>query len=81
MKLWRLSQTQNPGYDTYDSAVVAARTEAEARNTHPRGPEGWKDGAFSEWARSPEAVNVEYIGTAKRGTKAGAVICASYNAG
>lgn len=33
-----------------------------------------------DWAR-PEHVVVEYIGTAKPGTKAGTVICTSFNAG
>src|SRR6266550_3316382 len=31
MKLWLISQYVNAGYDTYDSAVVAAETEEEAR--------------------------------------------------
>jgi len=31
MKLWIISQSVNRGYDTYDSAVVAAETEEEAR--------------------------------------------------
>lgn len=35
MKLWRISQDVNNGWDTYDSAVVAAETEEEARNTFP----------------------------------------------
>lgn len=35
MKLWKISQDSNIAYDTFDSAVVAAETEDEARNTHP----------------------------------------------
>lgn len=35
MKLWLISQSENNGYDTYDSAVVAAETEEEARHTYP----------------------------------------------
>ena len=35
MKLWLISQTENEGYDTYDSAVVAAETENAARLIHP----------------------------------------------
>jgi hypothetical protein len=35
MKLWLISQNVNNGYDTYDSAVVAAETEEEARTTYP----------------------------------------------
>ena len=35
MKLWRISQDKNNGWDTYDSAVVAAETEEEARGIYP----------------------------------------------
>ena len=35
MKLWLISQSENNGWDTYDSAVVAAETEEEARHTYP----------------------------------------------
>lgn len=35
MKLWRISQDVNNNWDTYDSAVVAAETEEDARNTYP----------------------------------------------
>jgi hypothetical protein len=35
MKLWLISQNVNDDWDTYDSAVVAAETEEEARNIYP----------------------------------------------
>lgn len=35
MRLYVISQNVNNGYDTYDSAVVAANTEAEARRIYP----------------------------------------------
>lgn len=35
MNLYLISQDQNSDYDTYDSAVVAANNEDEARYTHP----------------------------------------------
>ena len=38
MKIYKLSQTLNEGYDTYDtydSAVVCAENEEEARKIHP----------------------------------------------
>ena len=72
MKLWKISQSENNNYSTYDSAVVAAETEDEARRTISFNP--------SYWASSPEHVHVELIGEAISGTKAG-VIVASYNAG
>ena len=78
MKLWLISQDENRGYDTYDSAVVAAGTEDAARKVHPGGNEWGKDGG--EWASAPEKVSVRCIGTAI-GCVAGEVLCASFNAG
>ena len=37
MKLWLISQDENDGYDTYDSAVVAAETAEAAVLIHPSG--------------------------------------------
>lgn len=73
MKLWFISQpNENVDYDTYDSAVVAAETEEEAKVIQPsRFGSGWC---------APEDVAVEYLGEAKEGTVKG-VICASFNAG
>lgn len=93
MKLWLISQEENTGYDTYDSAVVAADNEAGARLIHPDGHE-WRNGDwciqradgtwFEEychtWASSPDQVQVQLIGEAVEGTNSG-VICASFNAG
>lgn len=85
MKLWRISQTVNRGYDTYDSAVVAAETEEAARMTHPdidakpdwhHEPGRWR---LAAWA-APNRVRVEYLGEAREGHPAG-VVCASFNAG
>lgn len=73
MNLYKISQTVNRGYDTYDSAVVAAETEEAARNTRPY------DYGTPGWAK-PEYVRVELIGLAVEGTTAG-VIVASSNAG
>jgi len=35
MKLYLLSQSINDGYDTFDSCVVCAEDEQEARTIHP----------------------------------------------
>lgn len=48
MKLWLISQSTNTGYDTYDSAVVAAETEEEARHTYPS---NWDD-SDKKWTGS-----------------------------
>lgn len=43
MKLYRISQDENDGYDTYDSAVVAAISEDEAKKIDPSGFRRWSD--------------------------------------
>ena len=82
MNLYLISQNENENYDTYYSAVVAARSKKEARMTHPRGIKNWdgkRSGKYSSWV-SVEDVNAELIGVAKKGTTKG-VVLASYNAG
>ena len=80
MKLWRISQETNNSYDTYDSAVVAADLEDEAKMMNPHNGEDIKKKMYNEWVGTPDLVICEYIGEAKEGTEKG-VICASYNAG
>jgi len=82
MKLYLISQSVANGCDTYDSAVVAARTAKKARKTHPRQfvEDPWDDTLSGVWATKPEQVTADLIGYAKIGTKAG-VICHSFNAG
>jgi hypothetical protein len=80
MKLWKISQEKNGGYDTYSDAVVAAETEEEARVIQPDGnpmPKNW--GSGSDWA-PPEFVAVQYLGEASSDISSG-VICASFHAG
>lgn len=78
MNLYKISQNVSQGYDKYDSAVVAAESEEQARNTHPTGT--WdNERRYSEWAE-PSQVTVELIGVATTGVEAG-VIVASFNAG
>ena len=84
MKLYLISQTENDGYDTYSSAVVAAKDEEEAKEMHPEGhilkvPRDWKEPCGS-WASGKRYVKVQCIGIATRGTKR-QVICASFHAG
>jgi hypothetical protein len=76
MKLFLISQSENHGWDSYDSAVVSAVDRKAARNTDPSGEKttNWS----STWCSSPKKVKVEYLGETKR---APGVICASFNAG
>ncbi len=87
MKLWLISRYDEGGYDTFDSAVVVAAGEEEARQTSPSGMK-WRDG---QWRRpdgsatssygwtTPEGVSVEYLG--ETALEDGRVVCASFNAG
>jgi len=82
MNLYLISQNKNVNYDTFDSAIVAARTNKEARMIHPDGDDDWdseKDSWYGSWT-SAENVKAELIGVAKKGTTKG-VVLASYNAG
>lgn len=81
MNLYKISQTENRGYDTYDSAVVCAKSHDEARKIQPGGDQRvnhWEPNGT--WASKPENVSVEKLGLARASVKAG-VVCASFNAG
>ncbi len=84
MKLWKISQSVNNGYDTYDSAVVAAETEEIAKRIHPA-RDFYALNAIDisnyeyDWAK-PQDVKVEYLGEARNDLKEG-VIVFSFNAG
>ena len=73
MNLYKISQEVNNDYDTYDSAIVAAKTKEEAKNISP------SKYIDDQWCL-PVYVNVEFIGRAKKCTYAG-VILASFHAG
>ena len=87
MKLYLIHQREDYSYDTYDSAVVAAKSEADARLIHPGGSGYIYVVDRKQWSLNddtwvdPVDVKVNYIGTAKPGTVAGTVICASFFAG
>jgi hypothetical protein len=76
MKLFKIWQTENNGYETYDSAIVAAKSKTDAANIHP---DTYPNPNHHTWV-SPDKVFVEYLGTAKSKIKRG-VICASFRAG
>ena len=86
MKLWRISQSDNRRqYGVYDSAVVAAETEEDAKTIHPIEELNFSVDDVGVWASltwvdSSKYVTAEYIGEAAEGTERG-VIVASFNAG
>jgi hypothetical protein len=94
LKIYLLTQTNNRGYDTYDSCVVVASSPEDARLMHPCGDMAWNGnrwaytdgsppslwGAAAGWAYHPDNVTVEEIGVTLADT-APRVVCASFNAG
>lgn len=81
MNIYKISQSINNNYDTYDSAVVIAASVEEARNTLPSPTAYFATlGHWDTWAESPDQVEVELIGTALEGSVP-RVVCASFNAG
>lgn len=75
MNLYLIKRTDCIGYDETDSVVVAAASEAKARE-HAKGAEG--DQPSSIWLS--EATTVELLGTARRGVRAG-IVHTSYRPG
>lgn len=93
MKLWRISQDKNNDWDTYDSAVVAAETEEEARVTYPGESDyRWSGSTWQyhttdgqvinmsgySWV-DPAAVDVQFLADGYEGPAG--TVCASFNAG
>lgn len=80
MKLWKLEQDVNIGHDIYDSAIVSAETENEARIMYPGRVTGdYPDGVSdcNDWAL-PADVVVTCLGEAEPGLGK-CVLCASFN--
>ncbi len=80
MKLFLLSQEDRTGWDTYDSCVVCAENEEDAKNIMPNGEAFRPSGRFGNWAFSLDGVKCEEIGETIKDIGRG-VICASFNAG
>ena len=76
--IYKISQDTNWGYDTFDSAVVVASSEQEAKEIHPNGYDEEFD--LGSWDEAKD-IKVEFIGTADKRLKDRTVICASFNAG
>jgi len=87
MNLYKISQTVNSGWDTYDSAIVAAPDADKARVMHPSGQKADRldrkapsQFSMSDWVKDEGDVTVELIGVATDGIQR-SVICSSFNAG
>lgn len=80
MKLYLLWQSDNNGYDTYDSCVVCAENEKDAVTITPRGKPFVENEKYTSWAKSASSITCEEIGLANEKMVRG-VIIASFNAG
>jgi hypothetical protein len=78
MNLYKISQSENEGYDTFDSAIVAAPDEKAARRMPPA-PKGDHRCDGGHWTAPPH-VKVEWIGVAREGTPPGPIL-GSFNKG
>ena len=95
MNIYKISQDERFSCDTYDSAIVCAENEDDARKIHPASNDIIVDnnGIFialdnsniwgidlDSWCSNIKFVKVELIGIAKEDIKRG-LILASFNAG
>lgn len=74
-KIYLIERIGECSYDEFDSGVVVATSEEEARTVELGTVR--EDGS---WV-SPDKVTATYMGEAKKGLKNKAIICASFNAG
>lgn len=84
MKLYLLSQVKFKGFNTYDSCVVVAESEEQARLIRPD-TDTWDEvdvfDPYEPWAHYPEDVIVVEIGVASPHYKEPQVMCASFIGG
>lgn len=75
MKIYKIWQEVNNGYDTYSDFIVYAENEEEAKLVYPLD----KD-CCGSWVQNIKDIKVEYLGEAKKGAKKGK-IAESFHAG
>jgi len=85
--LLKREEAARGGWDTFDSLVVVADSEDEARLIHPEESwcyssraDLWEDNSYT-WVNTPEEVIVAEVGEANDNQEAGTIVCASFNAG
>ena len=79
MNIYKVSQTQNKGYDTYDSFICYANTPEEASKMLPNDYMDWDDN-YSSWCSYPDNATITLIGSNDTVTEP-SVILSSFNAG
>lgn len=80
MNIYKISQDRNNYSYTYESAIVCAENEEEARRIHPdvNGTFSNRDWFLDCWCKNIKYIKVELIGKANDNIKKG-VILASLN--
>jgi hypothetical protein len=89
MKIYKVSRTDEVGYDQFYSIIVVANSTEHARNTHPAYvpdmDDGWlSNGTFDDrWVfrSNTHTLKVDYIGFASTKFRRRQVIHASFRAG
>lgn len=79
-KLWLLTQNVNIDNDTYDSCVVAADTEEDAKRIHPSKWQHEPPWDGCSWVNEPDEVRAREIGITEAYVP-GAIVISSFNAG
>ena len=77
MKLYLISQTVNDSYDTFDSFVVCAENEEDAKRVRELNSD--KNWGY-EWVNKYEDIKVKYLGEADSTIERGEIL-GSFNAG
>lgn len=75
MNIYLLTQDVNVDWDTYDSAIVCAESEAEAVKFHPDGTffdSMWL--ATYDWVKMPSDVKCQKIGVADESIEKGVIL-------
>lgn len=81
MNLYLLTRKDELTYDEYDSCVVCAETEEDAKTIHPDGTVFKGDERpWRTWVGNSSEIDCELIGIANENQERG-VILASFNAG
>lgn len=91
--IYLISQSDNTDYNTYDSAIVVAENEEQAKRITPEANTLDQDGNFGEFNANPWkqsetwAYNISFVEVKKIGIctdsnyKAGDLVLANFNAG
>jgi hypothetical protein len=80
MNLYLISWPDGGSWDEYDSAIVCAASEEDAKTICPNGSPFVEGQRSYDWAEKAADITVKLIGTAVPGATKG-VELASYNAG